>query len=580
MKKQEHINFFCHEQFSDRLWIFNEGYSMVHRFTIGVIVGDSRIMVIDAGLGMTQEFRSYIEKVVGTDKPIFVVCTNGRRDHIGSACQFEERYCSLKDMEKDDDQFDPIHRYMDFTDYCLTNPIDMAYCKKHMIYDNRCDFQDIQDGDVFDLGGVSVEAIAVPGTTPGSMAFYCAEEKVCFTGDAINTDVWMLDADEKQLRDYVGTMECFVKRVAPDTTIWPYHLPEPMSVDIAKNLAVIAEQICTGCVDQDPPCSSMFWPLMDNRNWRGHYYNNTCIVYDRSRFHFTGRLDSRACCYYSHEKWSDRVYTITINNGTVNRILLMVFVGDEKILCIDSGHGIDGKLVDYIKQMTNCPHLPIVLACTHVGIDHVGGAIQFAERYMHQNDINKLPMTRDRRLVDVQPFSNYCKEFEEYTTEFLLDPVYPKDCKPIHDGDVFHLGNLDVECIFTPGHSTGHMAFYCESEKVCMTGDAMNVDTHLGGTTAQFYRDYADMLERFMKRVDPETRLWSAHLNRPDTLRIPRNIRQACLEVANQIGVEDDCPAEAIQHHIGKFRNPGGRMHYHGINCIIYNAGFMTDEKG
>ncbi|MDR0999850.1 MAG: MBL fold metallo-hydrolase [Clostridiales bacterium] len=579
MNKQKHINFFCHEQFSDRLYIFNEGYSMVHRFTIGVIVGDDKAMVIDAGLGMTQGLRSYIESVIGTDKPLLLACTNGRRDHVGSACQFEDRYCSMKDIEIDEGRFDPIRRYMDFTDYCLTNPIDMEYCKAHMIYDNQCDFNNVTDGCRFDLGGVTVEAIAVAGVTPGSMAFYCAAEKACFTGDAINTDVWMLDADFDALQKYAEAMDHFVERVHPDTTVWPYHLPEPMEVQIAKNLAVIARQICNRQVELDPPCSSMFWPLMDNRNWRGHYFNNTCIVYDRSHFKFDLRFNSLNSCYYSHEKWSDRVYTITINSGTVNRITLMVFVGDEKILCIDSGHGIDGKLVDYIKQMTGKPHLPIALACTHVGIDHAGGAIQFKEIYLHQNDINKLPMSRNRRLVDVQPFSNYCKEFEEYTTEYILEPVYPSDCRAIHDGDLFELGGLNVECIFTPGHSDGHMAFYCASEKVCMTGDAMNVDTHLGGTTAQFYRDYADMLQRFTQRVNPDTRLWASHLNRPDTLRIPRNIRAACLEIADQINVECDCPAEAIQHHIGKFRNPGGRMHYHGINCVIYNSGFMSEQR-
>ncbi len=38
----EYINFFSHEKISDRLIIFNERYSMVHRFTIGCILRDRK----------------------------------------------------------------------------------------------------------------------------------------------------------------------------------------------------------------------------------------------------------------------------------------------------------------------------------------------------------------------------------------------------------------------------------------------------------------------------------------------------------------------------------------------------------
>lgn len=80
-----YMNFLSHEQFSDRLIILTEGYSMVHRFTIGCIIGDEKILVIDSGLGMHRELRHYIENLVGTDKPILCACTHGHLDHVGSA---------------------------------------------------------------------------------------------------------------------------------------------------------------------------------------------------------------------------------------------------------------------------------------------------------------------------------------------------------------------------------------------------------------------------------------------------------------------------------------------------------------
>ena len=566
-----YMNFLSHEQFSDRLFILTEGYSMVHRFTIGVVVGDKKILVIDSGLGMHGDLRRYIENLVGTDKPILCACTHGHLDHVGSACLFDEAYCSLKDFAPGkNDPFDPIRRYCDVVDFSLESNLVSDYCKKHMIRDNRVQFRDIQDGDVFDLGGVQIEAIAVPGHSDGSMAFYNREENYCFTGDAINTDTHLKRMDLEGFKAYKKTMENFISRVNENVTIYPAHLPLPMTIDVAKNLVAICDDLIDGNVDRDPPAEGIFHSRKNDRNIRGHYINNTCIVYNRRLIGKTTPVKLEDICYYSHEKWSDRVYTVTINYSTVNRITLMVFLGDEKVLVIDSGHGLDNKLRKYIEGFAGSDK-PMLCAMTHIGIDHGGAASLFDEIYMHKNDIAKLPMSKMKRYIDVQPFSNYSTEFAEYTYLNMLDPTYPEQCREINDGDVFHLGNLDVECIFTPGHSTGHMAFYCASENVCFTGDAMNVDTHLKAMSRQGMVEYVDMIQNFMNRVRPDTVTFATHLNRPHAMRVPRNIQAACLEIA-QGQTYGDPPGEAIQQHIGAFHNPNIKMHYHGNCCVVYNT--------
>lgn len=572
-----YINFLSSEQFSDRLFILTEGYSMVHRFTIGVIIGDEKILVVDAGLGMTGELRHYIEGIVGTDKPMICVCTSGRADHIGAACLFDEAYLNKADADwshfgrGQKDPFDPIYRYMQLVDYGLESNIVMDYCREHMIPDNHVKFEDIADGQIFDLGGVKIEAIALPGSTPGSMMFYNAEEKYCFTGEAINTDVHLTDLGTAQMAQYAENVKRAIGRMDPDTVLYPYHLPLPMTMEVAKNLIPICTEIAEGKITMDPPAESIFHGYKNDRNVRGHYINNTCVVYDRSKLDGPlERLKFDDICYYSHEKWSDRIYTVTINYSTVNRITLMVFIGDEKILVIDNGHGIDTKLRPYIESFAG--KKPMICALTHIGIDHCGGSEQFDEVYIHPIDKEKLPMPRDRRYIDVQPFANYSTEFEEYTNLYTLNGIAKEDAIAIEDGYVFDLGNLKVEGIFTPGHSTGHMSYYCMSEKVCFTGDAMNVDTHLKGPGGrQFFIDYADMIERFLHRVAPDTVLFSSHLNRPNAMRVPRNIQQACLEIAAGQTYGDQ-PGEAIQQHIGAFHSPYIKMHYHGNCCVVYNT--------
>lgn len=278
--------------------------------------------------------------------------------------------------------------------------------------------------------------------------------------------------------------------------------------------------------------------------------------------------------FYSWEQWTDRVYTVTINMSTVHRITLMVFVGDEKILLIDSGHGLDDGLRPFIERFAGADK-PILLACTHIGIDHAGGAGQFDEVYIHHNDWRSILrcMPREKRVEDIQPFALYNQEFREYTEETVLEPFDFSQVQDLEDGQIFDLGNLEVECIFTPGHSKGHMSYYCRQENIVFAGDAMNVDTHLKALDREGFREYARMLERFFARVDPSVTVFTAHLNRPNTLRVARNIQMCCLEIAEG-HTYGDPPGEAIQKHFGPkgFNNPDIKMHYHGNCCVVYNS--------
>lgn len=43
----------------------------------------------------------------------------------------------------------------------------------------------INDGDIITVGNISLEAIHVPGHSPGSLVYYCKEENVMFSGDVL-----------------------------------------------------------------------------------------------------------------------------------------------------------------------------------------------------------------------------------------------------------------------------------------------------------------------------------------------------------------------------------------------------------
>ena len=43
----------------------------------------------------------------------------------------------------------------------------------------------------------------------------------------------------------------------------------------------------------------------------------------------------------------------------------------------------------------------------------------------------------------------------------------------VDDGDLLHVGNIELEVIYTPGHTSGSTSLYSKSNKLVFTGDTM-----------------------------------------------------------------------------------------------------------
>ncbi len=52
-------------------------------------------------------------------------------------------------------------------------------------------FEPIHEGDTFDLGGLTLRIYECPGHTPGSVLVLLEEDRILFTGDAVNHHLWM-----------------------------------------------------------------------------------------------------------------------------------------------------------------------------------------------------------------------------------------------------------------------------------------------------------------------------------------------------------------------------------------------------
>lgn len=75
------------------------------------------------------------------------------------------------------------------------------------------DYEFIEDGYEFDLGGLKLMSIMVPGHTAGSMVFFLEEQDMLFAGDAIGSGhgVWIFNLDA--FKQYVDGVDHLVKYI-------------------------------------------------------------------------------------------------------------------------------------------------------------------------------------------------------------------------------------------------------------------------------------------------------------------------------------------------------------------------------
>lgn len=279
------MNLFNHEEIIKNTYIVTENYATDKRFTIGVIVGAERVLVIDTGFGMAGDLRKYIESFVGTEMPIFCICTHGHSDVLGAAAQFDEAYLKKEDVGIFPESTDPEQRIEQLRMFTKNDEQMIEYGRRMMIDNTKVQFKNLKDGDHFHLGGVHVGIIEIPGHTPGSIAVRVTREGVTtttFVGDAVSSGMnHLLRMDRRGLIEYAERLEKMMFSLNDNEPIYCTHSHLPMMPKAGLAVAKACREVAHGYTKGDPSFS-FGQPKAGEKqpDFRIHFTDNYYIVYN------------------------------------------------------------------------------------------------------------------------------------------------------------------------------------------------------------------------------------------------------------------------------------------------------------
>lgn len=252
-------------------------------------IGQKKAALIDSGFGVTDTLRSFVERF--TDKPVICIVAHGHPDHVGAAALFDTVYMNEKDepllpvsLSYERRMGDVFGTGLDGRRQEIDEEL-KGWCEEHIVMPERFFYEDLRDGDSFDLGGTVLEVVAIPGHTQGSVALVNKAEHYALTSDCFSTRTALVKLPQEKrvgITAFRDGLAHFLEIIDEDTRIYWGHGTEAMDHRIPRDMLQAAEEILAGRTENDRRSQSPFTKrkAIGDQRMMEHDCGMVTLVYD------------------------------------------------------------------------------------------------------------------------------------------------------------------------------------------------------------------------------------------------------------------------------------------------------------
>ncbi len=193
-----------------------------------------------------------------------------------------------------------------------------------------------------------------------------------------------------------------------------------------------------------------------------------------------------------------KIKSFTFNPYQENTYL--IFDDSKEAVVIDPGNyeGYENESISKFIDENKLQLKKIIL--THCHLDHCLG-----NKYLNQKYGAELLIPFDER--------DLYKNVENIATLFgFANYSHLDENKYLKEKDKIEFGNIKLDVLFLPGHSPGHLAFYCKKENICFSGDVLFYNSI--GRTDLPGGDHNALINSIKNKLfllNPDTIIYSGH---------------------------------------------------------------------